>query len=83
MSSILVGNRDGVNYCYMPCPYDRKAEIRLTYKQRKGAKQEPIRIDSKIYYSDQNAMLPPKVNFTQSGTARSIRRKAVITRLPN
>lgn len=53
MSSILVGNRDGVNYCYMPCPYDRKAEIRLTYKQRKGAKQEPIRIDSKIYYSDQ------------------------------
>jgi hypothetical protein len=52
MRSLMAGNRDGVNYFYMPCPYDRRAEIKLIYKRREGAKQEPIRVDSRVYYSD-------------------------------
>lgn len=63
MSSVLVGSKDGVNYCYMPCPYDQKAEIKLIYKQRKGMKQEPLRISSKIYYSDKKRDIAAEGKF--------------------
>lgn len=53
MGSFLIGSKEGVNYCYMPCPYDRKAEIKLIYKLRKGTKQKPIQVSSRIYYNDQ------------------------------
>lgn len=53
MRSLLVGCSNGLHYCYLPCPYDRKAEIKLVYKLRNGVTQHPIRVSTKVYYNDQ------------------------------
>lgn len=54
MRSMLIGKNGTLNYDYIPCPYDRSAQMKLIYKKRDGEKQNPIQVTTKVYYN-QNA----------------------------
>ena len=52
MQSLLLGTRDGINYCYFPMPFDKKATIRLRYRiPAAGASAPGIQINTRIYYN--------------------------------
>ncbi len=52
MRSILMGRQATTNYCYLPMPFDRSASMKLIYKKRKGVKQNPLSVTTKVYYND-------------------------------
>lgn len=52
MRSILMGRKATTNYCYLPMPYDRSAEMKLIYKKREELPQNPITVTTKVYYND-------------------------------
>lgn len=49
--SMLLGCIGGVNYCYLPCPFDKQARMKLQYKKQPGIAQEPVRVSVKVYYN--------------------------------
>ncbi|MDR2947805.1 MAG: DUF2961 domain-containing protein [Prevotella sp.] len=49
MRSYLLGKKDGINYCYIPSPYNT-ATMKLIYKKREGEGQPSILIRVKVYY---------------------------------
>lgn len=52
MRSMLIGKAGDKNYCFMPMPYDKSAKMKLIYKKRTGAKQNPISLNVKVYYNE-------------------------------
>jgi len=50
MRSILAGNGNGVNYCYIPMPFDKNAELKLVYEKRSDGGQSKIDMKTKVYY---------------------------------
>jgi hypothetical protein len=53
MQSIILGSKDGIDYCYIPMPFEQKAEINLIYEKRPDADQRPVRITVKTGFSMQ------------------------------
>lgn len=49
--SILLGSYNDVNYSYLPMPYRKKAQLKLTYEKR-SEEQPKIEVKTKVYYSD-------------------------------
>lgn len=49
MNSILAGNNKNLNYCYLPMPFQKKAELNLQYGKRNEI-QPKIEIKTKVYY---------------------------------
>ena len=52
MRSLIMGSKNHVNYSYVPMPFDSRAEMQLTYLERKDVTQYPIQITARIYYND-------------------------------
>jgi Protein of unknown function (DUF2961) len=53
MESLLLGTRNCINYCYIPMPFDKKATIRLRYRNPPpGIKAAAIHINTNIYYTN-------------------------------
>ena len=51
MRSIIAGNSaSGINYCYLPMPYEKKAELKMVYEKRNGAVQPKVEMTVKVYY---------------------------------
>ncbi len=52
MQSLLLGSKGGLNYCYLPMPFDKRAKIALIYRptDRDGA-QHAMKINTKVYYT--------------------------------
>lgn len=51
MRSIVAGNSsDGINYCYLPMPFQKKAEMKMVYERRKGTMQPKVELRTKVYY---------------------------------
>jgi len=50
MQSIVGGTKPGMNYCYLPMPYDRQATIELIY--REGGPANELRFNTHVYYSN-------------------------------
>jgi hypothetical protein len=53
MQSLILGSKDGIDYCYIPMPFEQKAEINLIYEKRVDADQPPVRITVKTGFSMQ------------------------------
>jgi hypothetical protein len=53
MVSYLLGKKDNINYCYIPCPYNT-AVMKFQYKKRVGEEQPPVLIRTKVYYRANN-----------------------------
>lgn len=52
MQSLLLGSSEGMNYCYLPMPFDHKAKIELVYrKPAAGVPAEPVKIRSEVFVS--------------------------------
>lgn len=51
MRSLMVGKRQQTNYCFLPMPFDSSAEMKLVYKKRDGAVQNPVTVRAKVYYA--------------------------------
>ena len=52
MRSIIAGhNADGVNYCYLPMPFEKKAEMKMVYEKRDGTIQPKVEITTRVYYA--------------------------------
>ena len=52
MESLLLGTRNGINYCYLPMPFDKKATIRLRYRNPDPGEAAPaINMVCTVYYS--------------------------------
>lgn len=53
MQSLLAGTSENSNYLYFPMPFDRHAKVEIMYRKlADSAKQEPIRIQSEVYYTN-------------------------------
>jgi len=53
MRSIVAGNdANGVNYCYLPMPFEKKAELKMIYKKRTSINQPKVELNVKVYYID-------------------------------
>jgi len=50
MQSLLLGSSDGINYCYFPMPFDRRAEIALRYRTP-NVSAKSVRVKAEIYVS--------------------------------
>ena len=51
MRSIVAGNNStGINYCYLPMPFDKKAELKMVYEKREGTMQHKVELRTKVYY---------------------------------
>jgi len=50
MHSIVGGTKNGMNYCYLPMPFDRQAQIELVY--RDSAPAVELRFNARIYHSN-------------------------------
>lgn len=50
MQSLIIGSKNGKNYCYFPMPYDRKARIELINRQDSTKNNIPLTISVKITY---------------------------------
>lgn len=59
MRGLLVGRYNVNNYCFFPMPFDRNAKLKLIYKRRKNATQNPITVDVKVHYNN-NARVSAK-----------------------
>jgi hypothetical protein len=53
MQSLILGSADGINYCYIPMPFEEKAEMFLLYEKRTVADQKPIKITVKTGFTKQ------------------------------
>lgn len=54
MQGLLLGTRNDTDYCYIPMPFDKKATIRLRYRNPAGnAKASAVHISTTIYYTNQ------------------------------
>ncbi len=51
MRSLLIGCDAGVNYCYLPMPFEKKAELKLVYEKRADAPQPEVKLKTKVYYT--------------------------------
>lgn len=51
MQSILLGHHDGINYSYIPMPYQNSANLDLVYEKREGIQQSNIEVKAKVFYS--------------------------------
>lgn len=51
MQSILLGYYQGINYSYIPMPYQKKAEMSLVYEKRQGESQSKIEVKAKVFYT--------------------------------
>ena len=53
MRSIVAGNSStGVNYCYLPMPFEKKGELKMIYEKREGVMQPKVEMNTKVYYVD-------------------------------
>lgn len=52
MRGMLIGCYGQTNYCYLPAPYDRRAELKLRYAERPGVRQEPIQVTTRVWVND-------------------------------
>ena len=52
MQSMLVGVKEDVHYCYLPMPFDRKANIELEFIKSPHNKTAGIPVKVTIYYSE-------------------------------
>ncbi len=52
MRSMIIGKNQDRNYCFIPFPFDRKAELTLIYEKRNSGKQNPVQVHTKVYYND-------------------------------
>jgi hypothetical protein len=69
MQSILAGNGNGVNYCYIPMPYEKSAELKMIYEKRTGGGQSKIDMKTKVYY------LPESQNPATEGKLYTVWRR--------
>ncbi len=53
MQSIILGSTDGINYCYIPMPFEKKAEVNLVYEKRVDSDQRAVRLTVTTGYSVQ------------------------------
>lgn len=51
MQSLVLGSKQGVNYCYFPMPFDKSAKIELIYRASPGKSLEGKAFTAKVYYS--------------------------------
>lgn len=66
MRSIMMGRYGTMNYSYLPMPYDQSASMKLIYKKREGVNQNPISVNVKVYYNDNER------NATEEGKLYSV-----------
>jgi len=52
MQSMLVGVKDGAHYCYLPMPFDKKANIELEFLKNSLNKSTEIPVNVTVYYTD-------------------------------
>lgn len=52
MQSMLVGVKDGTHYCYMPMPFDKKANIELEFLKNPLNQSTEIPVNVTVYYTD-------------------------------
>ena len=52
MQSMLVGVKDGMHYCYMPMPFNQKANIELEFLKSPLNKSTEIPVNVTVYYSE-------------------------------
>lgn len=48
MNSMMIGSESGRHYCFIPCPFDSTAQMKLLYR---AGKEESISISTKVYYN--------------------------------
>ncbi|MGN6396531.1 MAG: glycoside hydrolase family 172 protein [Mucilaginibacter sp.] len=51
MQSLVLGSKQGINYCYIPMPFDKSAKIELIYRPLPGKSPESKTINARVYYS--------------------------------
>ncbi len=51
MQGLLLGSAGGINYSYVPMPFEKKAEIRLIYEKRPGTDQQTAGLTVTTGYS--------------------------------
>jgi hypothetical protein len=51
MQGLLLGSSGGINYSYIPMPFEKKAEIRLIYEKRPGTDQQTAGLTVTTGYS--------------------------------
>lgn len=51
MRSILMGRSGYTNYCYLPMPYDKSAQLKLIYRRTEGTQQPPVSVRVKIHHN--------------------------------
>jgi Protein of unknown function (DUF2961) len=60
MQSLLLCTNENIDYCYIPMPFDKKATIRLIYRNPpRGINASALHISTNIYY-DANKRIPAK-----------------------
>jgi len=53
MQSLLLGSREGMDYCYIPMPFDKNAEIELINRKSESDSDIPLQVHVRIFYSDE------------------------------
>ncbi len=53
MRNIMIGNGNHINYCYIPMPFEKNAELKFEYKKRDGEPQSKMELKTKVYYLNQ------------------------------
>ena len=53
MSSVLAGTDGSLAYFYLPCPFDKNAEVKLKYIRRTGVAQSALNLGFKVYFSSE------------------------------
>ena len=53
MNGMMLGSESGRHYCFLPCPFDSTAQMKLQYRAVKG---DSIRISVKVYYNNEPRM---------------------------
>jgi Protein of unknown function (DUF2961) len=52
MQGALIGNVENRNYCWLPMPFDKKAVIKLHYRQPTAVTDaQPLAVNTTVYYS--------------------------------
>lgn len=74
MQSILLGSYQGINYCYLPMPYQKRAELSLVYEKRENANQSKVEVKAKIFYNKE-AQNPEKEGKLYTSWRREINPK--------
>ena len=63
MQSLVLGSKQGTNYCYFPMPFDKSAKIELIYRALPGKSLESKTISAKVYYSSDKRNAPTEGKF--------------------